>query len=68
MRSVCVRKRQLEVLSYTLMSCCYRYSVRENLKSKNEEEIISELKLYKQLGGGTLCDLTSIGLRQLNFS
>ena len=37
--------------------------MKENLQMKNEEDIISELRIYKRLGGGTLCDLTSIGLR-----
>lgn len=44
----------------------HSYSVRENLKLKVEEEIVSELKLYKRLGGGTICDLTSIGLRYIH--
>ena len=41
----------------------HRYSIKENIQMRNEEDIISELKIYKQLGGGTVCDLTSIGLR-----
>ena len=40
-----------------------RYSVNANLTIESKEDIISELKLYKRAGGGTLCDLTSIGLR-----
>ena len=43
--------------------CMHRYSVKENLRLKSEEDIISELKIYKNLGGGTICDVTSIGIR-----
>ena len=27
------------------------------------EEVISELKLFKQAGGGTLCDVSGVGVR-----
>ena len=27
----------------------------------SEDELIEELKLYKKAGGGTLCDVTTIG-------
>ena len=47
----------------SLHTLTHRYSVKENIQMRNEEDIISELKIYKQLGGGTICDLTSIGLR-----
>ena len=39
------------------------YSVRDNLVLDNADEIIEELKLYKQAGGRTVCDVTSIGIR-----
>ena len=47
-------------LSYTRI---YSYSVKTNLMLDNEEEAISELKLFKQAGGGTLCDVTTVGIR-----
>ena len=34
-----------------------------NLIIDNEDEIVDELKLFKQAGGGTLCDLTVTGIR-----
>ena len=41
----------------------FSYSVRDNLVVENADEIIEELKLYRRAGGGTLCDVTSIGIR-----
>ena len=49
---------------HTLSSpCTHRYSVKENLQINSEEDIISELKIYKKLGGATICDLACIGIR-----
>lgn len=41
---------------------CYRYSVTSNLVLE-VDDIIPELKLFKEAGGGCVCDLTSIGIR-----
>ena len=40
-----------------------RYSVSANLSLESEEDISSELQLFKQAGGGTVCDVTCIGIR-----
>ena len=45
------------------MTCYFSYSVRSNLLVDNEEEVISELKLFKQAGGGTLCDISASEVR-----
>lgn len=37
--------------------------MKENTIIESPEDIISELKLYKMAGGGTVCDLTPIGQR-----
>ena len=39
----------------------YRYSVASNLLTDSVEEVIDELKLYKEAGGGTVCDLSVSG-------
>jgi predicted metal-dependent phosphotriesterase family hydrolase len=37
--------------------------VTENLLITRQEDVISELKCYKEAGGTTLCDVTPIGMR-----
>ncbi len=49
----------------TALLCLSRYSVSANLTIDSKDDIVSELKLYKQAGGGTLCDLSPIGLRSV---
>ena len=44
-------------------SLCTRFSIRANLTLKNEEEASKELKLFKLAGGGTVCDVTTLGIR-----
>lgn len=39
--------------------------MRENIFVHSKEEVISELKRYKQAGGGTICDVTPIGMRYI---
>ena len=41
----------------------YSYSAKENLLVDNEADMLEELRLYKQAGGGTLCELTVTGIR-----
>ena len=40
-----------------------RYSVRKNLTLDNMEEMQRELGLFKSSGGGTVCELSCIGIR-----
>ena len=44
------------------------YGVKTNLIVDDVEEVISELKLFKQAGGGTLCDISPVGVRSVLFS
>ena len=40
-----------------------RYSARKNLVLDSVSEAVSELKLFHQAGGGTICDVTTVGIR-----
>ena len=40
-----------------------RYGVKKNLVVDNVEEVIDELKLFKLAGGGTVCDVSPVGVR-----
>lgn len=40
-----------------------RYSVTENLFMTSKEDMVSELKRYREAGGATLCELTPRGIR-----
>ena len=41
----------------------HRYAVRANLVVDSEDEVLSELQLFKQAGGGALCDVSPLGVR-----
>lgn len=41
----------------------FPYSVKDNLVIDKVEEVVEELKLFKASGGGTVVDLTPIGIR-----
>ena len=36
----------------------HRYSVTENLSMSSKEDVVSELKYYREAGGNTICDVT----------
>lgn len=37
--------------------------MRENLSLVSKEDAVSELELYREAGGGTICDVAPKGLR-----
>ncbi len=37
--------------------------MRSNLKTDSVEDVIEEFKLFKAAGGGTVCDISPIGIR-----
>ena len=37
--------------------------MKENLRTDSVEDVIKELKLFKLAGGGTVCDVSPIGIR-----
>ena len=41
----------------------YRYAVKKNLALDSISDAVSELKLFHKAGGGTICDVTTIGIR-----
>lgn len=43
------------------------YGVMTNLIVDDVEEVISELKQFKQAGGGTVCDISPVGVRSVAF-
>ena len=45
----------------------HRYSVRANVILDSAMEAISELKVFKQAGGGTVCDVTITGIRWVHY-
>ena len=51
---------ELIVCIHVVQLAC-RFSVKANLLVDDEDEQIEELKLYKQAGGGAVCDVTTIG-------
>ena len=42
---------------------CHRYSAKKNLVLDSVSDAVSELKLFQQAGGGTVCDVTITGIR-----
>ena len=52
-----------EELSLLFYICSY--GVKANLVVDDIAEVISELKLFKQAGGGTLCDISPFGVRSV---
>ena len=51
------------VVLHTIHVYAHSYSVPANLVLDSEEEAISELNLFKQAGGVSLCDVTCTGIR-----
>ena len=47
------------------ISVLCRYGVKKNLLVDDTEEVISELKLFKQARGGTICDISPFGVRSV---
>lgn len=43
------------------------YGVKTNLIVDDVEEVISELRLFKEAGGGTVCDISPVGVRSVLF-
>ena len=43
--------------------CLCRYAVKKNLVLDSISDAISELQLFHQAGGGTICDVTTVGIR-----
>ena len=53
---------------YLLLSWLFcRYGVKENLVVDNVEEVVHELKLFKRAGGGTVCDVSPVGVRLASY-
>ena len=49
----------------TIFSTCSinSYSVQKNLVLESIQDAVSEVKLFRQAGGGTICDVTTVGIR-----
>ena len=49
----------------TIFSTCSinSYSVRKNLVLESIQDAVSEVKRFRQAGGGTICDVTTVGIR-----
>ena len=45
-----------------LISFC-RYAVKKNLALNSISDAVSELQLFHEAGGGTICDVTTVGIR-----
>ena len=56
---ICLTKVTTDVASL----CNCSYSVRDNLVIDSVEEVVEEMKLFKAAGGGSVVDLTPIGIR-----
>ena len=51
---------------HTTVSCVTlwsRYAVRKNLVLDSVSDAVAELKLFREAGGGAVCDVTTVGIR-----
>ena len=49
-------------LHVKFLSFC-RYAVKKNLVLDSISDAVSELQLFHEAGGGTICDVTTVGIR-----
>ena len=45
------------------MHSCYRYAAKKNLVLDSISDAVSELQLFHEAEGGTICDVTTVGIR-----
>ena len=54
--------------SVIIIKCVCRYSVRENLVLDDVSVCKQELDTYRTCGGGTVCEMSVIGMRRKNHA
>ena len=54
--------KNLMKLHINFLSFC-RYAVKKNLALDSISDAVSELQLFHEAGGGTICDVTTVGIR-----
>ena len=53
---------KLRIIIIKFLSFC-RYAVKKNLALDSISDAVSELQLFHEAGGGTICDVTTVGIR-----